>query len=155
MDYISRLKKLKEERDLTYAEIAELSNVPLPTVKRVFGGGTDNPTFDTVAQITIALGGSLDEIAGIKTTEERMQSPRIENVISSYAELLKGKDDLIREKDERLAEKNDSIEGLRKQRDKERKEKHWLAWFLAGFISVVIAVLLYDMLNGHMGYFRY
>lgn len=155
MDYLKRLQELKEKRQLTNAEIAEISGIPLATVTRVFNGSTQNPTFETITGITIALGGSLDDIAGIKTPEDRMQSPRIENVITSYVELLNGKDTLISEKDERIAEKNVSIESLRAQRDKERKEKHWLAWFFAGFVSVIMAVLLYDLLNGHMGYFRY
>ncbi|MBQ8382314.1 MAG: helix-turn-helix domain-containing protein [Clostridia bacterium] len=160
MDYIARLKRLKEERGLTNAEIAELSQIPLSTVKRIFSGGDDrhsddHHSFHAITAITVALGGSLDDIAGIKSPEERMQSPQIENVISNYADLLKGKDDLLAEKDARLAEKNASIDSLRAQRDKERKEKHWLAWFFAGFVSVVLAVLFYDMLNGHMGYIRY
>lgn len=160
MDYIARLKRLKEERGLTNAEIAELSQIPLSTVKRVFSGGDDHHSddhhsFHAITAITLALGGSLDEIAGIKTPEQRMQSPRIENVITNYADLLKSKDEMIAEKNDRLAEKKEAIEGLRKQRDKERREKHWLAWFLAGFVCVAIAVLFYDMLNGHIGYFRY
>lgn len=155
MDFLARLKKLKEERGLTTNEIAELSNIPAATISRVLSGQTANPTFETITAITIALGGSLDEIAGIKSPEERMQSPRIENVITNYADLLKSKDDLITEKNDRIAEKTEAIEGLRKQRDKERKEKHWLAFFTATIILIVIGILIFDLANGHIGYFRY
>lgn len=110
MDYIARLKRLKEERGLTNAEIAELSKIPLSTVKRIFSGGDDrhsddHHSFHAITEITLSLGGSLDEIAGIKTPEQRMQSPRIENVITNYADLLKSKDEMIAEKNERISEK--------------------------------------------------
>lgn len=157
MDYIARLKALKDQSGLTNQEIADLSQVPLSTVKRIFSGGEyrhsdDHHSFNAITAITVALGGSLDEIAGIKTPEERMQSPRIESVISNYAELLK-------EKDARIEEKNAQIDQLRQEKDDNikhlRKEIKFLALFLAGFVAVVLFVLLYDMLNGHMGYFRY
>ena len=38
MPYLERLLALKEDRDLTNAEIAKLSNIPLATVTRIFIG---------------------------------------------------------------------------------------------------------------------
>ena len=61
-----QLKELKEKTKMTNHEIAELSGVPESTITRIFSGHTDNPTFQNVCDIVLALGGSLDDIAGIK-----------------------------------------------------------------------------------------
>lgn len=97
MPYLEKLKMLKEERNLTNAEIAELSNLPLATITRVFNGSTPNPTFETFTRIAIALGVSLDEIAGLKQPDELPLTTPIVDAFNSYSELLKDKDDRIQE----------------------------------------------------------
>lgn len=144
MPYLERLKMLKEERDLTNAEIAKLSNIPLATITRVFNGQTANPTFETFAQIAVALGVSLDEIAGLKMPD----TPMIETTTSSYLELVK-------EKDARLKEKDDIIAMLKERGNQDQKERKRLMWFIGAFVCVIVFVLLFDMLNGHIGYIRY
>ncbi|MGM9643044.1 MAG: helix-turn-helix domain-containing protein [Eubacteriales bacterium] len=141
MDYLQRLKALKEERGLTNAEIAELSDIPMATVTRIFNGSTPNPQFETVARITIALGGSLDMIVGLKDADERQSDSTVEKALAAYAELLK-------EKDERLRD-------LKEAKAQERKEKYKLAFVLAVFVAFVLVLLTVDILNGHFGYFIY
>lgn len=148
MDCIKRLKELKAERHLTNAQIAEVSKIPLQTVTRVISGATQNPTFDTIARITIALGGSLDVIAGIATPEEQPLGARVEDTIASYAELLK-------EKDERIQEKKDDIAALTAEKKVMRKERNVISCFLGAIVVLIVAFLLVDLLNGHFGYFRY
>ena len=65
-----KLSKFKERSGLTNQQIAEKSGVPLSTVTRVFNGQTDNPNYRTVADIVLAIGGSLDEMEGIKQPGE-------------------------------------------------------------------------------------
>ena len=110
MPYLEKLKALKEDKDLTNTEIAKLSNLPLATITRIFNGSTPNPTFETFTQIAIALGASLDEIAGLKEPDEPPIPSRIEMTLDSYSELLKDKDDRIKE--------------LKEEIEIERKEKH-------------------------------
>ena len=141
MDYLEQLKALKEKRGLTHAEISELSDIPLTTVTRIFSGATPNPTFETIARITIALGGSLDVIAGIRSANEKPLSSPVEKTITSYAELLKEKDERIKDKEA--------------ERAAERKEKYKLAIVLACVIGFLLLILTIDILNGHFGYFRY
>lgn len=148
MPYLERLKTLKEDRDLTNAEIAKLSNIPIATITRIFNGSTPNPTFETFAQIAIALGASLDEIAGLKQPEAPPVDSHIENTLNSYVELLK-------EKDERIKEKDEMIATLKEMGQQDRKQKQRLLWFIGIFVSFVIAVLFIDVFNGHFGYFRY
>lgn len=141
MPYLEKLKAFKEEKDLTNVEIARLSNIPLATITRIFNGSTPNPTFETFSQIAIALGASLDEIAGLKEPDEPPIPSRIENTLNSYSELLK-------EKDDRIKELKDII-------DRERKEKHMLQGIFVIFISFVLILLTVDILNGHFGYFKF
>ena len=140
MPYLEKLKELKEKSKLTNAEIARLSNVPLATITRIFNGSTPNPTFETFSQIAIALGASLDEIAGLKEPDEPPIPSRIEKTLDSYSELLKEKDDRIKE--------------LKEEIDRERKEKHNITGAFMVFVTFVLVLLTIDILNGHFGYFR-
>lgn len=139
MEYLDHLKALKEKRDLTYAEIAEISDLPLTTVTRVFSGATPNPTFETIAKLTIALGGSLDGIAGLKQTNS-ISTP-IEKTFDSYAELLRDKDDRI----------ND----LKEEVNEVRREKHRFAIALAIIVGFFLVLVAIDLLNGNLGFLRY
>ena len=141
MPYLDRLKALKDQKHLTNAEIAELSGIPLATITRIFNGGTPNPTFETFVGIATALGISLDEIAGLKSPHEEAVPSRVEMTINSYAELLKEKDDRIRE--------------LKEEKRQERKEKGRLLLFFAIFVTVVMLILAFDIMNGHIGFVRY
>ena len=148
MPYIEKLKAIKEERDLSNAEIAALSNLPLATITRVFNGQTPNPTFETIAQIAIALGVSVDEIIGLKHNNEEPIASHVENTLVSYAALLKEKDERIREKDEIIAT-------LKEIGIQDRTQKKRLLWFIGGFVLLVVTVLTIDLFNGNIGYFRY
>ena len=141
MEYLDHLKALKEKRDLTYAEIAEISDIPLTTVTRIFSGATPNPTFETIAKITIALGGSLDGVAGIKQNNSPPITSPIERTFDSYVELVKNKDERISDLKEELKEV--------------RKEKHRFAIALVVIVAFILIILTVDIFNGHFGYFRY
>lgn len=140
MQYLEYLKVLKEERELTYAQIAELSDIPQATITRIYSGATPNPSFEVLAKIVIALGGSLDIIAGIKSENERITSP-VQHTMESYSELLK-------EKDERIKDLKEDIKEV-------RREKHRFAIALACIVGIVMIVLAVDLLNGGIGFVRY
>ena len=139
MPYLEKLKAFKEEKDLTNAEIARLSNLPLATITRIFNGSTPNPTFETFTQIAIALGASLDEIAGLKEPDEPPIPSRIEMTLDSYSELLREKDDRIKE--------------LKEEIEKERKEKHNITGALVFFVAFVLILLAVEVLRNQFGYF--
>lgn len=48
---IEEMKKKKQEKGYTYAQIAELSGVPLGTVQKIFSGETSSPRYDTLAAL--------------------------------------------------------------------------------------------------------
>lgn len=139
MQYLEGLKELKEKRQITNAEIAKLANIPVATITRIFSGATPNPTFETVSQIAIALGASLDEIAGLKTSNASSVAAPIVATLDSYAALLK-------EKDERIKE-------LKDDKNQNRRLIRKLMIFIAVFVGVAMLILTVDILNGQFGYF--
>ena len=91
---LAKLKELKEQKDLTNQEIADLSGVPLSTVTRIFNGQTDNPNIQTVEDIVTAMGGSMDEITGIKKVGDKFAPD--DNLIQLYKDMIKTKDKYIK-----------------------------------------------------------
>ena len=138
MLYLEKLKSLKAKKGLTNAEIAQLSNIPLATITRIFNGQMPNPTFETFSQIAIALGASLDEITGINQSNSQIP---IEKTLNSYSALLK-------EKDERIKEFKEQMAVVRRE-----KAKLWITFTCV--VGFVLIVLIVDLFNGHFGYFRY
>lgn len=45
---IDEMKQIKKEKGYSYAQIAELSGVPLGTVQKIFGGNTESPRYSTL-----------------------------------------------------------------------------------------------------------
>ena len=66
-DYILALMKAG---DFTYEDTANLSGIPLQTVRNIITGKTPDPRFATVAKIIISLGGDLNEIIGYEKKKE-------------------------------------------------------------------------------------
>lgn len=60
--WLDKIKELKENKNMTTKQIAQRSNLPESTVKRIFMGDTDAPRIDTLRQIVAVLDGSLDEL---------------------------------------------------------------------------------------------
>ena len=139
MPYVEKLKMIKKEKGLSNAEIAKIAETPVATVTRIFNGQTPNPTFETISRIAISMGASLDELTGLKQPEAPPISSPIETALSSYAELLKEKDDRIKE--------------LKEEKERVRKEKNKVFIILVGVLTFLLVLLTVDLLNGHFGYF--
>lgn len=89
----AQLKEMKEKKGLTNKQLAELSGVSLPTVNRIMSGQTDVPNYQTVCDLVMAMGGSLDELAGIPRA-----ATQAENALPSemYIAVIKDKDRWIK-----------------------------------------------------------
>lgn len=90
---LSKLKDLKKKQQLTNQQISDKSGVPLSTVTRIFNGQTDNPNIQTIEDIVNAMGGSIDDITGIKQSQEKFD--RDDNLIQLYKEIIRTKDKYI------------------------------------------------------------
>ena len=93
--YIGTLMKAG---NFSYEDAANLSGIPLQTVRNIVTGKTPDPRFGTVAKIIISLGGDLNEIiGGDKKKEIEVNSMvslketyemRIADIIKSYDERI-------------------------------------------------------------------
>lgn len=94
----TQLKILKEKRKLTNQQLSDLSGVPVGTINRILSGQTDNPSFQTVCDMVLAMDGSLDEIVGIKETPDENAEKKVranQEVLSLYESMIASKNQWI------------------------------------------------------------
>ena len=86
---------LKEAGSFTLEDLANISGVPLQTVKNFCTGKTEkNPGFATIAKLVISLGGDLNELIGYEKKKEievnstvslkETYEMRIADIVNSY-----------------------------------------------------------------------
>ena len=124
---IKRLKELKNLSGFTNEEISKKSGVPLSTVTRILSGQTDNPSVQTIKELVSVMGGSLDYIFELDTPKESESGDDSDNLLNLYKRVLDNKNRTI----------------------------HILAIALGILGAVIVFILLYDVLNGSVGYIRY
>jgi DNA-binding Xre family transcriptional regulator len=66
-DYILALK---EAGNFTFEDIANVSGIPLATIRNICSGKTPDARFGTIAKIVISLGGDLNELIGYDKKKE-------------------------------------------------------------------------------------
>ena len=64
------LHALKDAGPFSYEDIANVSGIPIQTVRNIYTGKTHDPGFATIAKIIISLGGDLSEIIGYEKKKE-------------------------------------------------------------------------------------
>ena len=122
----TRLKELKDQRKLTNQQLSDLSGVPVGTINRIMAGQTDNPSFQTVCDMVMAMGGSLDELAGIQPPGGGEPSPPGEDLIRLYERTIEGKE----------------------------KWLYRLFFLCCVLVAVLLGVLIYDLTHPMVGFFR-
>ena len=66
-EYISALK---EKGGFTSEDMANLSGIPISTIRNVCSGKTPDAHFSTIAKLVISLGGDLNELIGYEKKKE-------------------------------------------------------------------------------------
>lgn len=126
------------------SELEQLTDISHATMMRLFSLTDDtSPSFDNVIKVVLALGGSVDELLGLK-------APNV-----TETPLTQAFNQLLEEKDKMIAEKDDHIHRLQDASRTQRKEKYILAAVLFAVLLAVMVVLIVDITNGNMGYVRY
>lgn len=67
---IAIYKKALKDKRLTYANLSELTGIPIGTIKRLLSGVTANPRIETIKRIEEVLGFSSVEIVMPYLTEQ-------------------------------------------------------------------------------------
>ena len=89
---------LKQAGNFTAENIANLSGIPLPTIRNILSGKTPDARFGTIAKIVISLGGDLNELIGYEKKKEieinstvslkETYEMRIADLIKSYEDRI-------------------------------------------------------------------
>ena len=122
----NQLKLLKERRKLTYQQLSDLSGVPIGTINRIMAGQTDNPSFQTVCDIVMAMDGSLDELVGIKEETHQEKKTANKEIIHLYESMLANKE----------------------------KWMHRLFICCCILMAVLIGIVIFDLTNPQLGFFQ-
>lgn len=127
------LNTLKNAGNYTWADIANISGIPEPTVRKVFSGETADPRFETIAKLVIAMGGDMNDAMDNKKKKEI----EINSTIS-----LKESCEM------RLEDQREYIASL-------KNDKKILCFALAILSGVLVAVFILDIVLASHGWFRY
>ncbi len=122
----NQLKLLKEQRKLTNQQLSDLSGVPIGTINRIMAGQTDNPSFQTVCDIVMAMDGSLDELVGIKEETQQEKKASSKEIIQLYESMLANKE----------------------------KWLHRLFICCCIMMTVLVGIMVFDLANPHIGFFQ-
>lgn len=89
---------LKNAGNFTLEDIANLSGIPLPTIRNIYSGKTPDARFSTISKIIISLGGDLNELIGYEKKKEievnstvslkETYEMRIADLIKSYEQRI-------------------------------------------------------------------
>ena len=90
--WLENLKELKKSKGMTTKQIADATMIPESTLKRIFGGETDDPYVSTIHRIVTVLGGSLDHILADTNV---VLSPQTIVEVKESAEVVEAQRDLI------------------------------------------------------------
>lgn len=89
---------LKNAGNFSLEDIANLSGIPIQTIKNICSGKTPDARFGTVAKIVISLGGDLNELIGYEKKKEievnstvslkETYEMRIADIVKSYEDRI-------------------------------------------------------------------
>lgn len=69
MDWLEKLRAIKNDERATITGIAQKSGIPRTTVEKIFGGRTKDPKIGTMTRILKAMGHELSDILDLKKTD--------------------------------------------------------------------------------------
>lgn len=88
------LLALKDAGNFTFEDMANVSGIPLSTVRNICSGKTPDARFGTVAKLVLSMGGDLNELVGYEKKKEievnttvslkETYEMRIADIIKSY-----------------------------------------------------------------------
>lgn len=148
---VELIERLMDEKNVSKEQLANVSGVPLATIKRILSRQTENPYFDTMVSLVTALGGSLDEIMyGEESTAVKTKSRLTRELLDAIHETA--------DQSKRLDEFRAACEQRIHDRDRllatrDKWIRH-LSIFAVAETAVVILVWILDFLMPNVGWIR-
>ena len=129
MSLCEKLQEMKQKSQQSYQAIADKSGVPLPTVKRIISGQTPDPSYTTVCLLIKAM-----ELSPEQTVE------LYETVATAVP---------VDNADARL------IDLYERSIDTKNKWIRLLLIICLSLVSIFIFILIWDICNPNIGFFRF
>lgn len=129
---VEYIKSLKQAKNLKVKDLAEMTGIPESTINNFLSRKTESPSFSMMSKLCIAVGGSLDEMIGLKEIVEKKAEEQ------SSKELLSSITDIYKEQIEDLKERNSDLKEDKKNLTKEKL-------FLYG---IIIALIFLEFILG-------
>ena len=111
----------------------------MSTVKNLFSGKTVDPRLDTVAPVTYASGGSIDEMLNGKSDD------KVQGVSAIYEQYIK---DLKEQYENRLTDKDEII------KEKGRHGNFFKILACVG-LAVLVGLLIIEVMHPNLGWIRF
>ncbi len=127
---VEYIKTLKQAKKMTAKDLSNLTNIPESTINNILTRKTENPTFETISKMVIALGGSLDALAGAKESQ-KTGGEDVTAFIATVTQIYENQ-----------------IKSL-------QKDKFYLFSLLAVVLVIVFVVLAIDVIDGNVGWIRH
>ena len=91
---------LKDAGNFTFEDIANLSGIPIQTVRNICTGKTPDARFGTIARIVLSLGGDLNDLVG----KEKQKEIEVNSAVSMKETYEMRIADLINSYEQRIAD---------------------------------------------------
>ena len=154
-DYI---KSLKAQKGLTNAQIAAISGVSESTVSRMIKGEGKSVDYGSVLNVVLALGGSMDEAAGIACEDRSVDNDtHAHNIEADLAAVeARATQTFMRHFDEHTnIIHRERVESLREIIASKDKTIRMLLIALFFVLGVLVGQWILDALIGTSGWVRY
>jgi hypothetical protein len=128
-----RLNALKTKAGISCSEWSKLSTVPEPTIRKILSGETPDPRFESVYKLVTSIGGSMDEIVGVKK-EAEIENNAVMVLKDTY--------------ETKIAYLKDHMESL-------KRDKKTLGIAVLALGLVIVGILIFDIALDANGWVRY
>lgn len=125
-----KLKELKEKANLNIKEISDRSGVPYSTVQKIFSGEITSPNAESLYKIVKVLGFTMEDL--FEDPPSQKNDPA----------------DLLNIIDVQSKANNIYISSL-------KRDKRILSIAFAILVTFILCILIYDLLNGGIGFIHY
>ncbi|MBO7275066.1 MAG: hypothetical protein J6V15_01695 [Clostridia bacterium] len=127
------LNALKIKAGISCSEWSKLSTVPEATIRKILSGETPDPRFDTIMKLVSSVGGSMDDIVGVRRETE------IENnAVLVLKEAYESRIEALRER----------VADLKDRAASDARDKRMLAIAVVALVLVLVGILLFDIGSG-------
>ncbi len=130
--YPAYIKAHKEAKKLKVKDLVEMTKIPESTINNFLSGKTENPSFEIVSKLCIAVGGSLDEMVGLKEiAETKKEEVNFKEIIANLTTSFT----------ERIEFYKERIEELKEDKKSNAKEKLYL-------YGIIVALIVLEFVLG-------